>query len=76
MRPQKGDYPDYAQKYLDLIEGDDIISILHRTSREMTEVVNSFPQHKGDYTMLRVNGQLSKLSVIFQILIEFLHIVH
>lgn len=72
MRPQKGDYPDYAQKYIDLIEGDDIISILHRTSREMTEVVNSFPQHKGDYTyaegkwtVKQVIGHLSDTDRIF-----------
>jgi hypothetical protein len=72
MRPQKGDYPDYAQKYIDLIEGDDIISILHQTSKEMSDVINSFPQNKGDYsyaagkwTLKQVIGHLCDTDRIF-----------
>ena len=72
MRPLKGDYPEYAQKYIDLIEGDDIISILHNTSKEMSDVINSFPQSKGDYayaenkwTVKQVIGHLTDTDRIF-----------
>lgn len=72
MRPNKGDYPEYAQKYIDLIEGDDIIWILHQTSKEMSDVINSFPQSKGDYsyaeekwTVKQVIGHLSDTDRIF-----------
>lgn len=72
MRPDKGDYPEYAQKYIDLIEGVDIIWILHQTSKEMSDVINSFPQSKGDYsyaegkwTVKQVIGHLSDTDRIF-----------
>jgi uncharacterized damage-inducible protein DinB len=72
MKPNKGDYPEYAQKYIDLIEGDDIIWILHQTSKEMSDVINSFPQSKGDYsyaegkwTVKQVIGHLSDTDRIF-----------
>jgi len=72
MRPTKNDYPDYAQKYLDLIEGDDIISILHQSSKELTDVINSFPESKGDYsydkdkwTVKQVIGHLMDTDRIF-----------
>lgn len=72
MRPNKGDYPEYAQKYINLIEGDDIIWILHQTSKEMSDVINSFPQSKGDYsyaegkwTVKQVIGHLSDTDRIF-----------
>ncbi len=72
MRPNKGDYPEYAQKYIDLIDGDDIIWILHQTSKEMSDVINSFPQSKGDYsyaeekwTIKQVIGHLSDTDRIF-----------
>jgi hypothetical protein len=72
MRPTKNDYPDYAQKYLDLIEGDDIIFILHQSSKELTDVINSFPESKGDYsydkdkwTVKQVIGHLMDTDRIF-----------
>jgi hypothetical protein len=72
MRPTKNDYPDYAQKYLDLIEGDDIISILHQSSKELTDVINSFPESNGDYsydkdkwTVKQVIGHLMDTDRIF-----------
>ncbi len=72
MRPNKGDYPEYAQKYIDLIQGEDIIWILNKTSKEMTDVINSFPKSKGDYsysegkwTVKQVIGHLSDTDRIF-----------
>lgn len=72
MRPNKGDYPDYAQKYIDLVEGEDIIGILHQTSKEMSDVINSFPQSKGDFsyaegkwTLKQVIGHLTDTDRVF-----------
>lgn len=50
MRPAKTDYAEYYQKYIDLIEGDDIISILSSLNKETSDVLNSFSQNKGNYT--------------------------
>ncbi|MFN3872961.1 MAG: DinB family protein [Ignavibacterium sp.] len=50
MRPAKTDYADYYQKYIDLIDGEDIINILSSLSKECSEVFNSFPKGKGDYS--------------------------
>ncbi len=50
MRPAKTDYAEYYQKYIDLIEGDDIISILSSLNKESSDVLNSFSQSKGNYT--------------------------
>lgn len=72
MKPNKSDYPEYAQKYIDLIEGEDIIWILHQTSKEMSDVINSFPQSKGDYsyahgkwTVKQIIGHLSDTDRVF-----------
>lgn len=50
MRPAKTDYAEYYQKYIDLIDGDDIIKILSTLNKEASDVFNSFPQSKGDYS--------------------------
>lgn len=50
MRPAKTDYADYYQKYIDLIEGEDIIQILSSLNEEASEIFNLFPQSRGDYT--------------------------
>ncbi|MCX8105447.1 MAG: DinB family protein [Ignavibacterium album] len=49
MRPSKNDYADYYQKYIDLLEGDDILTILSAINKEASDIFNSFPQNKGDY---------------------------
>lgn len=49
MRPAKTDYAEYYQKYIDLIEGEDIISILSALNKESSDVLNSFSQSKGNY---------------------------
>ena len=50
MRPAKTDYAEYYQKYIDLIEGDDIIHILVSLNNEASDVFNSFPQSKGNFS--------------------------
>lgn len=50
MRPTKTDYADYYQPYIDLIEGEDIINILSYLNKEISDVLNSFPQSKGNYS--------------------------
>lgn len=49
MRPQKGDYPEYAQKYLLLVD-DDIISVLEKSNDELNILLDNIPEEKGDYS--------------------------
>lgn len=49
MRPAKTDYAEYYQRYIDLIEGEDIINILSSLNKETSDVLNSFPQSKGNF---------------------------
>ncbi|MCK7516736.1 MAG: hypothetical protein MZV64_02915 [Ignavibacteriales bacterium] len=42
MRPAKGDYAEYYQKYIDLVKGDDIFRILVEQNMESQNVLNSF----------------------------------
>jgi len=49
MRPNQGDYSDYYNSYVNLIEGDDIINILYKQNKETQDILNSFSEHKGNY---------------------------
>lgn len=49
MRPTKGDYSEYYQQYIDLVEGDDIIKILLENNQYIQDILNSFPQSNGNY---------------------------
>lgn len=49
MRPAKGDYAEYYQQYIDLVEGNDIIGMLTDNNLYAQNVLNSFPQSKGSY---------------------------
>lgn len=49
MRPAKTDYAEYYQRYIDLIEGEDIIHILSSLNKETSDVLNLFPQNKGNF---------------------------
>lgn len=49
MRPAKGDYNEYYQKYIDLVESDDILKEMYQTSLLVSNTLNMFPQGKGDY---------------------------
>ncbi|AFH50336.1 Hypothetical protein IALB_2633 [Ignavibacterium album JCM 16511] len=50
MRPARNDYADYYQQYIDLVEGEDILNILSSLNKEISDVSNSFPQSKGNYS--------------------------
>lgn len=49
MRPETGDYAPYYERYVKLIEGDDILKILNEQSKKSQDVLNSFSEHKGNF---------------------------
>lgn len=49
MRPGAGDYAPYYEKYIQLVEGDDILKILNDQSKKTQDTLNSFSEHKGNY---------------------------
>lgn len=49
MRPAKGDYGEYYQKYIDLVKGEDIFRILVEQNMDSQNVLNSFSESKGNY---------------------------
>lgn len=49
MRPLSGEYSEYYQSYIDLVEGDDIFIALEEGNRSALNILNSFSQSKGDY---------------------------
>ena len=49
MRPNPGDYSDYYNGYVNLVEGDDIIKILYEQNKKAQDILNSFSEHKGNY---------------------------
>ena len=49
MRPNKNDYAPYYERYISLVEGDDINKILSSQSEETQAVLNSFSESMGDY---------------------------
>lgn len=72
MRPAKGDYGEYYQRYIDLVKGDDILKILADNNLYAQNVLNSFPQSKGSYryaegkwTIKEVVGHLMDTERIF-----------
>jgi hypothetical protein len=72
MRPAKGDYSEYYQQYIDLIKGDNILAILEENNKYAQNILNSFPQNRGDYkyaegkwTVKEVVGHLMDVERIF-----------
>ncbi len=72
MRPSKGDYGDYYQKYIDLIPGDDIFRVLVEQNVESQNVLNSFSESKGNHsyaegkwTVKEVIGHMMDVERIF-----------
>jgi uncharacterized damage-inducible protein DinB len=49
MRPAENDYAPYYKGYIAKIQGDDILNILLKQTKECQNILNSFPEHKGDY---------------------------
>ena len=72
MRPSKGDYNEYYQKYIDLVQGDDIFRALVEQNIESQTVLNSFSESKGNYayadgkwTVKEVIGHMMDVERIF-----------
>lgn len=72
MRPSPGDYDPYYERYIQLIEGDDILKILNDQGKKTQDVLNSFSEHKGNYryadgkwTVKEVVGHLLDTERIF-----------
>jgi hypothetical protein len=72
MRPNKGDYNEYYQQYIDQIKGDDIFRILIEQNMESQNILNSFSESKGNYkyakgkwTVKEVIGHLMDVERIF-----------
>ena len=49
MRPNHGDYSDYYNGYVNLVEDDDIIKTLYEQNKKTQDILNSFSEHKGNY---------------------------
>ncbi|NNG28040.1 MAG: DinB family protein [Ignavibacteriaceae bacterium] len=49
MRPNPGDYDPYFERYIKLIEGDDIKKILYEQNKITRELINSISDYKGNY---------------------------
>lgn len=72
MRPSKGDYGEYYQRYIDLVNGDDIFRILIEQNVESQNVLNSFSESKGNnsyaegkWTVKEVIGHMMDVERIF-----------
>ena len=72
MRPAIGDYGEYYQGYIDLVEGDDILKILLENNQYAQDILNSFPQSKGNHryaegkwTVKEVVGHMMDVERIF-----------
>ena len=50
MRPKETEYASYYQKYIDTVEGDDIIWVLENQINEFHDFVNSIPEEKKTYS--------------------------
>ena len=49
MKPEIGDYAPYYERYIKLVDGDDILKILNDQSKRTQDVLNSFSEHKGNF---------------------------
>ncbi len=49
MRPNPGDYDPYFERYIKLVEGDNIIKILYEQNKITRELIKSISDYKGNY---------------------------
>ena len=49
MRPNKKDYPEYFEKYINLIEEDDVISALKTNHQSVLDFIEEIPRLKQTY---------------------------
>lgn len=50
MRPVEKDYAPYYKGYIEKVKGDDILKFLYDQTKNCQNVLNSFSEHKGDYS--------------------------
>lgn len=50
MRPADNDFAPYYKGYIEKIKGDDILNILLIQTKECQNILNSFPENKGNYS--------------------------
>ena len=65
MRPKETEYASYYKKYVDTVEGDDIIWVLETQINEFHDFINSIPEEKkthsyaeGKWTIAEVLGHM------------------
>ena len=49
MRPNKKDYPEYFEKYVNLIEEGDVISALKTNHQTILDFIEDIPRQKLNY---------------------------
>ena len=49
MRPNPGDYDPYFERYIKLVEGNNIIKILYEQGKITRETIKSISDYKGNY---------------------------
>jgi len=55
MRPAKGDYSEYYQQYIDLVDDDNILKVLTEQNKETQNILNSFPNDKGEFRYAEID---------------------
>lgn len=50
MRPLEKDYAPYYKSYIEKVDGDNILDILNKQNQLTQNVLNSFSEHKGNYS--------------------------
>jgi hypothetical protein len=61
MRPDENDYAPYYKKYVDTVEGDDIIWVLEEQINEFIDFVNSIPEEKKNYSYAEGKWTISEV---------------
>jgi hypothetical protein len=49
MKPNPGDYSNYYNDYIKLVNGEDIIKALYKQNKITQDILNLFSEHKGNY---------------------------
>jgi hypothetical protein len=72
MKPSPADYDPYYERYIKLVQGDNILHILLNQSKSTQEFLNTITEHKGNYryadgkwTVKEVVGHLLDTERIF-----------
>ncbi|MDR3610668.1 MAG: DinB family protein [Ignavibacteriaceae bacterium] len=61
MRPNTSDYPPYYQKYIDRVEGDDIIWVLNNQISECLDFLETIPEEKKLYSYAEGKWTIAQL---------------